>query len=120
MGALKKAVVIRQFAKLPVRRLDQLIATVSRIDAPQSGHAVKNLVIVGVVNIHAVRTRNDAAFSFAQLLVVCEWMKIVIAIEVLPFGPRPLFDDCHGSPQRNDQVGNHSRETDLCPDRITC
>ena len=51
MRALEEAVVVRQFAHLLRRRIDEFVATVARVDAPEPGHAVQDLVAVGVEDI---------------------------------------------------------------------
>jgi hypothetical protein len=81
MGTLEKAVVVRELPQLLLGRLNQFFATIARIHAPQPGHAVEYLLVVGIVDIYAVRPRNNAAFLFAQILVVRKRMEIVIAIE---------------------------------------
>jgi hypothetical protein len=58
---VKEAVVVRQLLHLPVGGFDQLLLAVAQRHAPQAGHSVQDLVAIGVPDVDAVRTGNDAA-----------------------------------------------------------
>src|SRR5690606_30925154 len=68
MRALEKVVVVREDAELPRRGLDELFAAVAHVHAPEAGHAVQDAVAVDVVDVDAVRTRDDATLFPGQLL----------------------------------------------------
>ena len=55
---LEEAVVVRQLEHLAVRRVGQLAPAVAEVHAPQAGHAVEDLVAVGVVQVDALGARR--------------------------------------------------------------
>ena len=53
VGGLEEQVVVRQLAHLPGRGLDQLLAAIAQVDAPEPGHGVEDLVAFAVPQIDA-------------------------------------------------------------------
>ena len=88
MGGLEEAVVVRQLAHLAAGRLDQVLTPVTQVHAPQPGHAIENLVALGVIDIHPFRPLDNTRALLPKVLVISERMQIVAVIQGLPFGGR--------------------------------
>ena len=91
VGALEEVVVVRQLAHLRRRRVDQLLAPVAEVHAPQPRHAVEDAVAVGVLQPHAVRAHDDAAAARRERLEIGERMQVVRGVQRAPLvrGARP-------------------------------
>jgi hypothetical protein len=59
--SLEERVVKGQLAHLRRSRLNQFLAAIADIDAPQAGHAIEDAVAVTVVDIAALGMRDDPA-----------------------------------------------------------
>ncbi len=90
VAALEEVVVVGQFLHLPVGGFRQFLAAVADVDAPQAGHAVQDLVAVGVPQIAAFRARDDARALGVEFAVVGERMQMVGGVEALPVGSGAL------------------------------
>ncbi len=75
--------------------LDQLLPTVACVDTPKPGHAIENLVALGIENVNAVCARNDARLFLVQILVIGKRMQMMRPVEFLPICRAPLFHGCH-------------------------
>ena len=85
MCALKKIVVIRQFLHLSGRRIDEFLAVVTHVDAPQAGHTVQDFVAIRIVDVNAFSAGNDArATLFSHFLVIGERMHMMALITGFP------------------------------------
>ncbi len=100
MRALEEIVVVRQFTQLLGRRIDQLLAAVAGVDAPESRHAVEDPVAVRVEDVDALGARDDPRALLVQGLVIRERMQVVFPVEFLPVFAGTLFDCCHYRPPR--------------------
>jgi hypothetical protein len=84
MCGLKKTVVVRQCLHLPVSSLDQFLAAITEVHAPEARHRIQNLVAIGVPDIYAISAADDAAAFLAQFLVIGERVQVMAAIAGLP------------------------------------
>ena len=66
--AFEEGVVVGQLLHLGIGRLSQFIAAIADVDAPQPGHAVEDLVALGIVDVRSVGMGDDARASLAQFL----------------------------------------------------
>jgi hypothetical protein len=60
MRTLEEVVVVRKLLHLRGRRIDQLLPAIACIYTPQARHAIKNFVAVGIKDVNALGTRDDA------------------------------------------------------------
>ncbi len=95
MRALKKAVVVRQYLELLADRIDDLCSTVAEVYAPETGHAVEDLITVRIPDVHTVRAGDDPAAALAELPEVGKWMQIMAAVELLPLARVLRFARTH-------------------------
>ncbi len=84
VGGLEEQVVERQLAHLPGGGLDQLLAAVADVDAPEAGHRIEDLVALAVPDIDAFGLGDDPRALLVQLLVVGERRQMVVAAQRLP------------------------------------
>ncbi|CAB5338592.1 hypothetical protein IST4119_00347 [Burkholderia multivorans] len=88
MRSLEERVVERQLLQLPISGVGQLLAAVADVHAPEPGHAVDDLVAVGVPQIDAVGLHDHAAAGAVQRAHVGERMDVVRGVERAVFGGR--------------------------------
>ncbi len=81
---LEEQVVVGQFAHLPGGRLDQLLAAVADVDAPEPGHAIEDLVALAVPQVHALGAGHDARALAVERLEVGKGRQVVVAAQGLP------------------------------------
>ena len=84
MRRLEEIVVVRQVAQLLEGGVRQFLATVAHVDAPESGHAVQQLLAFGVVDVDTVSVGDDAAADIRQVAGVGKRMQVMFAIPGLP------------------------------------
>ena len=83
MCRLKKRVVVRQFAHLPRRNFGKVVASVADVHAPQTRHAVDDLVAFAVCDPHALGTGNHARPFFGKFRARCEWVHMMRGVQRL-------------------------------------
>ena len=67
------------------RRIDDFLAVVAHIDAPQARHTVQDFVAIRIVDINAFSTGNDArATFFSHFLIIGEWVHVMTLITGFP------------------------------------
>jgi hypothetical protein len=93
--ALKETVVVRKLFQLAGGSVHQLVTPIPRVDAPKARHAIEYLVVVRIINVDTIGTRDYAALLFAEVLMVGKRVQIVSAIEVLPFRPGAILNYGH-------------------------
>ena len=81
--AAEEGIVVGQFLHLRGGGFGELVAAVADVDAPQAGHAVEDLVVLGIVDERAVGARDDARAGVAQFLVVGERMQVMRGVDLL-------------------------------------
>ena len=98
-GCIEEAVVERQLRHLPGGRIDQFVATITNIHAPQAGHAVEDLVALRIPDIDAVAARDDARATAGQSLGIGKGMHVMGAVALLQRARVELlgFDGVHVS-----------------------
>ena len=74
---MEEGVVVRQLLHLLIRRLRQLLASVTDVHAPQSGHAVKNAVALRIPKVNAFRFGDHTGAFVCQGFGVGEGMEMV-------------------------------------------
>ena len=84
MGRLEKAVVIRQLLHLLAGGIDKVLTSITEVDAPQTSHAVENLLPFGIPDVYAIGIRYDPDLLIAEFLMISEWMQVVAMVPVLP------------------------------------
>ncbi len=84
MGRLEEEVVVGQLAHLPGSGLDQLLASIADVDAPESGHRIENLVALAIPQVDAGSLGDHPRALGIERLVVGEWRQMVIAAQGLP------------------------------------
>ena len=83
VGALEEVVVKRQFLQLGVNGVADGLLAVTQVAAPQSGHAVEQLVAVGVVDVDVLGAGNDTPALLAVILQVGKRVQVVGLVQPL-------------------------------------
>jgi hypothetical protein len=86
IGALEKAVVVRQLQHLPIGSLGKFAPAVAECHAPQTRHAIKDAMPLAVEEIHALGTGDHSRAAPGKRACVGEGMQIMRRIERLPLG----------------------------------
>ncbi|CAJ2759669.1 Uncharacterised protein [Burkholderia pseudomallei] len=90
MGGLEEGVVERQLAQLAAAGLDQLVAAVADVHAPEPGHAVDDPVAVGIPQVDAFGLHDHAAARAIERAHVRERVEVVRGVERAVFGARAV------------------------------
>ncbi len=77
VGTAEKVVVEGQLLQLPVNGLDDLVLAVAKVAAPEAGHAVEQLVAVGIVDINVLCAVHDAAAAGRVVAQISKRMEVV-------------------------------------------
>ncbi|VBJ00879.1 Uncharacterised protein [Burkholderia pseudomallei] len=90
MGGLEEGVVERQLAQLAAAGLDQFVAAVADVHAPEPGHAVDDPVAVGIPQVDAFGLHDHAAARAIERAHVRERVEVVRGVERAVFGARAV------------------------------
>ncbi len=89
----EEGVVERQFAHLACGRIRQLATAIADVDAPQTGHAIQNVVALAVGQVNAICAGDDPRAFGRQFVVGGKGVHVVRSIQRLQLGGGQMVGD---------------------------
>src|SRR6476660_664451 len=77
IGCLEEVIVVRERFESLITRLGQFLVAVTDLDTPKTGHAVDDLLAVGIPEVNALPSRDDAHALLVESCGIGERMYVV-------------------------------------------